>query len=162
MRAVLRLAAHELHARRKGWAVLVLLVGMTGGAVLTAAAAATLSSLSPIISPYLSHCPSQSGHESCTPFLAGVAPRPQIALATIAAPRRYHSRGTSTLMACGERARALPGRECRHHEDQAPASTMAANCPASRLAPPTRNPSTLVAPSDAAAVAFDSLRHEGR
>jgi hypothetical protein len=40
MRAVLRLAAHEFHARWKGWAVLVLLTGLAGGAVLTAAAGA--------------------------------------------------------------------------------------------------------------------------
>ena len=40
MRAVLRLAAHEFQARWKGWAVLVLLVGMASGAVLTAAAGA--------------------------------------------------------------------------------------------------------------------------
>jgi hypothetical protein len=40
MRAVLRLAAHEFHARWKGWAVLVLLAGLAGGAVLTAAAGA--------------------------------------------------------------------------------------------------------------------------
>jgi hypothetical protein len=40
MRAVLRLAAHEFHARWLGWAVLVLLVGLAGGAVLTAAAGA--------------------------------------------------------------------------------------------------------------------------
>lgn len=40
MRAVLRLVAHEFHARWKGWAVLVLLVGLAGGAVLTAAAGA--------------------------------------------------------------------------------------------------------------------------
>ncbi len=40
MRAVLRIAAHEFHVRWKGWAVLVLLVGTAGGAVLTAAAGA--------------------------------------------------------------------------------------------------------------------------
>jgi hypothetical protein len=40
MRAVLRLVAHEFHARWQGWAVLVLLVGFAGGAVLTAAAGA--------------------------------------------------------------------------------------------------------------------------
>ena len=40
MPAALRLVAHEFHARWKGWAVLVLLVGLAGGAVLTAAAGA--------------------------------------------------------------------------------------------------------------------------
>jgi len=40
MRAVLRLAAHELRARWLGWVVLALLVGMAGGVVLTAAAGA--------------------------------------------------------------------------------------------------------------------------
>ena len=40
MRAVLRLAAHELRARWLGWAVLALLAGLAGGAVLTAAAGA--------------------------------------------------------------------------------------------------------------------------
>ena len=40
MRVVLRLAAHELRARWAGWAVLVLLVAVAGGAVLTAAAGA--------------------------------------------------------------------------------------------------------------------------
>jgi hypothetical protein len=40
MRAVLRLAAHEFHTRWKGWAVLMLLAGLAGGAVLTAAAGA--------------------------------------------------------------------------------------------------------------------------
>ena len=40
MRVVLRLAAHELRARWTGWAVLVLLVAVAGGAVLTAAAGA--------------------------------------------------------------------------------------------------------------------------
>lgn len=40
MRAVLRLAAHEFRARWLGWAVLALLVGLAGGAVLTAAAGA--------------------------------------------------------------------------------------------------------------------------
>ena len=40
MRAVLRLAAHNLRARWRGWAVLVLLIGLAGGAVLTAAAGA--------------------------------------------------------------------------------------------------------------------------
>ena len=40
MRAVLRLVAHEFHAQWRGWAVLVLLVGFAGGAVLTAAAGA--------------------------------------------------------------------------------------------------------------------------
>jgi hypothetical protein len=40
MRAVLRLAGHEFRTRWKGWAVLVLLVGLAGGAVLTAAAGA--------------------------------------------------------------------------------------------------------------------------
>jgi hypothetical protein len=38
MRAVLRLAALEFHGRWRGWAVLALLVGIAGGAVLTAAA----------------------------------------------------------------------------------------------------------------------------
>jgi hypothetical protein len=38
MRAVIYLAAHELRARWQGWAVLVLLVAVAGGAVLTAAA----------------------------------------------------------------------------------------------------------------------------
>ena len=40
MRVVLRLAAHELRARWAGWAVLVLLVAVAGGAVLTAVAGA--------------------------------------------------------------------------------------------------------------------------
>jgi hypothetical protein len=40
MRVVLRLAAHELRARWLGWAVLALMVGLAGGVVLTAAAAA--------------------------------------------------------------------------------------------------------------------------
>jgi hypothetical protein len=40
MRAVLRLAAHNLRARWQGWAVLALLVGLAGGAVLTAVAGA--------------------------------------------------------------------------------------------------------------------------
>jgi FtsX-like permease family len=40
MRVVLRLAAHELRARWAAWAVLVLLIGVAGGAVLTAAAGA--------------------------------------------------------------------------------------------------------------------------
>ena len=40
VRVVLRLVAHELRARWRGWAVLVLLVGVAGGAVLTAAAGA--------------------------------------------------------------------------------------------------------------------------
>jgi hypothetical protein len=40
MRAVIYLAAHELRARWQGWAVLVLLVAVAGGAVLTAVAAA--------------------------------------------------------------------------------------------------------------------------
>ncbi len=40
MRAVLRLAAHKLRTRWRGWAFLVLLVGLAGGAVLTAAAGA--------------------------------------------------------------------------------------------------------------------------
>ena len=40
MRAVIYLAAHELRARWQGWAVLVLLVAVAGGAVLTAAAGA--------------------------------------------------------------------------------------------------------------------------
>jgi hypothetical protein len=40
MRAVLRLVAHEFHARWPGWAVLALLVGIAGGAVPTAAAGA--------------------------------------------------------------------------------------------------------------------------
>jgi FtsX-like permease family len=40
MRAVLRLAALEFHVRWRGWAVLALLVGIAGGAVLTAAAGA--------------------------------------------------------------------------------------------------------------------------
>ena len=40
MRAVLRLAAHNLRARWRGWAVLALLVGLAGGAVLTAVAGA--------------------------------------------------------------------------------------------------------------------------
>jgi hypothetical protein len=38
MRAVIYLAAHELRARWRGWAVLVLLVAVVGGAVLAAAA----------------------------------------------------------------------------------------------------------------------------
>lgn len=40
MRAVLRLVAHELLARWRGWVLLGLLVGVAGGAVLTAAAGA--------------------------------------------------------------------------------------------------------------------------
>src|ERR1700735_2746737 len=40
MRAVLTLAAHELRARWLSWAVLVLIVGLAGGAVLGAAAGA--------------------------------------------------------------------------------------------------------------------------
>jgi FtsX-like permease family len=40
MRAVIYLAAHELRARWRGWAVLVLLVAVAGGAVLAAAAGA--------------------------------------------------------------------------------------------------------------------------
>ena len=40
MRAVLRLVAHELSARWRGWVLLGLLVGVAGGAVLTAAAGA--------------------------------------------------------------------------------------------------------------------------
>jgi hypothetical protein len=40
MRAVIYLAVHELRARWQGWAVLVLLVAVAGGAVLTAAAGA--------------------------------------------------------------------------------------------------------------------------
>ena len=40
MRVVLRLAAHELSGRWRGWAVLVLLIAVAGGAVLTAAAGA--------------------------------------------------------------------------------------------------------------------------
>ena len=41
MRAVLFLAAHELRARWRGWAVLVVLVALAGGAVLAAAAGAS-------------------------------------------------------------------------------------------------------------------------
>ena len=41
MRAVIYLAAHELRARWRGWAVLVLLVAVAGGAVLAAAAGAS-------------------------------------------------------------------------------------------------------------------------
>jgi hypothetical protein len=40
MRAVLRLAAHEIRARWLGWTALALLVGLAGGVVLTAAAGA--------------------------------------------------------------------------------------------------------------------------
>jgi putative ABC transport system permease protein len=40
MQAVLRLAAHNLRARWRGWAVLALLVGLAGGAVLAAVAGA--------------------------------------------------------------------------------------------------------------------------
>src|SRR5215831_16288354 len=40
MRAVLRLAGHELRARWLGWVVLALLVGLSGAVVLTAAAGA--------------------------------------------------------------------------------------------------------------------------
>jgi hypothetical protein len=41
MRAVVDLAAHELRARWRGWAALVLLVAFAGGAVLAAAAGAS-------------------------------------------------------------------------------------------------------------------------
>ena len=41
---VLRLVAHELRTRWRGWAVLVLLVGLAGGAVMTAAAGARRTS----------------------------------------------------------------------------------------------------------------------
>ena len=44
MGAVLRLSAHEFSARWRSWAVLVLLVALTGGAVLTAAAGARRTS----------------------------------------------------------------------------------------------------------------------
>ena len=44
MRAVLLLVAHELRIRWRGWAVLVLLVGLAGGAVMTAAAGARRTS----------------------------------------------------------------------------------------------------------------------
>jgi hypothetical protein len=44
MRVVLRLAAHESRARWAGWAVLVLLIAVAGGAVLTAAAGARRTS----------------------------------------------------------------------------------------------------------------------
>ena len=40
MRAVLRLVAHEFRGRWRGWTVLVLLLGLAGGAVLAAAAGA--------------------------------------------------------------------------------------------------------------------------
>jgi hypothetical protein len=40
MRAVIYLAAHELRTRWRGWAVLVVLVAVAGGAVLAAAAGA--------------------------------------------------------------------------------------------------------------------------
>jgi putative ABC transport system permease protein len=40
MRAVVYLAVHQLHTRWRGWAVLVLLVAIAGGAVLAAAAGA--------------------------------------------------------------------------------------------------------------------------
>ena len=41
MRAVIYLAAHELRARWRGWAVLAALVAVAGGAVLAAAAGAS-------------------------------------------------------------------------------------------------------------------------
>ena len=44
MRVVLLLVAHELRTRWRGWAVLVLLVALAGGAVLTAAAGARRTS----------------------------------------------------------------------------------------------------------------------
>jgi hypothetical protein len=44
VRAVLLLVAHELRTRWRGWAVLVLLVGLAGGAVMTAAAGARRTS----------------------------------------------------------------------------------------------------------------------
>ena len=40
MRAVLRLVVHEFRGRWRGWTVLVLLLGLAGGAVLAAAAGA--------------------------------------------------------------------------------------------------------------------------
>ena len=40
MRVVIHLAAHELGARLRSWAVLVLLVAVAGGGVLTAVAGA--------------------------------------------------------------------------------------------------------------------------
>ena len=44
MRVVLLLVVHELRARWRGWAVLVLLVAVAGGAVLAAAAGARRTS----------------------------------------------------------------------------------------------------------------------
>ena len=44
MRAVLRLVAHEFRGRWRGWTVLVLLLGLAGGAVLAAAAGARRTS----------------------------------------------------------------------------------------------------------------------
>jgi hypothetical protein len=44
VRVVLLLVAHELRSRWRGWAVLVLLVGLAGGAVMTAAAGARRTS----------------------------------------------------------------------------------------------------------------------
>jgi len=40
MRAILRVAAHAIRARWRGWALLALLVAIGGGAVLAAAAGA--------------------------------------------------------------------------------------------------------------------------
>ena len=44
VRVVLLLVAHELRTRWRGWAVLVLLVALAGGAVMTAAAGARRTS----------------------------------------------------------------------------------------------------------------------
>ena len=81
MRAVIYLAAHELRARWRGWALLVLLVAAAGGAVLAAAAGAsrtqsayprflTASKASDVLAaPYFS---GQPGYFGALTRLAGV------------------------------------------------------------------------------------------